>query len=324
MTARTHLLKRNEVPRRRWRGPGRDPSTVEKTMNQPEDYGLAVTVETVTPRLAAKWLETNANRPLNPTYVSKWADTMATDTWFLGPPLMFDTEGRLRQGQHRLRAVIESGESIPFVVIRGIAPDAFMVLDSDLRRSVADLLAIRFPGMPNPTVIATALRFVVRYERNGVLTSTGGDMAIGLTNAEIAAALDRHRGITEAIPPRKPRILGVGMVTAFTYLAGAGEIGPEEVAAFVAVAMHGGAEDEHHPAQVLHERLRRAYRATATMDVLTNAQKAYFLVRAWNSYFAGRSIKKMQWEPSLFAKTRIAGCPIIPEKDRAVAGEGVA
>lgn len=92
---------------------------------------MKITTEevTVTPAMAAEWLEDHytrldkkkfVQRNISPTTVNRYAADMLNGDWQLSPePISFDEEGNLINGQHRLSAVVKSGKRIPFFISRG-------------------------------------------------------------------------------------------------------------------------------------------------------------------------------------------------------------
>jgi len=106
---------------------------------------MDTTREVVTPEIAMEWLKTNAgNRNQNRHEIDKFAHEMATGKWNEGnpQPIVFNDKGELRDGQHRLLAVIKAKTPIRFVVVRGMPDDARITLDSGRSRSDSDSLKI--------------------------------------------------------------------------------------------------------------------------------------------------------------------------------------
>jgi hypothetical protein len=96
----------------------------------------------VTPAMAAKWLGHNAgNRKLREHRVKFFAEAMNTGKWKLTHQgVAIATTGRLIDGQHRLRAVILSGKTVPMMVTTDAAEDSYAVLDAGMARSMAERL----------------------------------------------------------------------------------------------------------------------------------------------------------------------------------------
>jgi hypothetical protein len=110
--------------------------------------------ETITPEKATQYLQTNTkNRPLSRIFVRSYADTMRKGKWLLnGVPIIFDNEGRLIDGQHRLQAVVEAGIPVKFDVARGASPDAFTTYDCGRHRNLSQLIGMQ--GVKNYTLTA--------------------------------------------------------------------------------------------------------------------------------------------------------------------------
>lgn len=95
------------------------------TILKPEDVGLDVTVEVITPAEAKAYLDNNAkHRPIKEKKVAEYMAEMQDGKWRLnGKTICFDTTGRLLNGQHRLSAVMRSGVPLTTVVVRGLDPN---------------------------------------------------------------------------------------------------------------------------------------------------------------------------------------------------------
>ncbi len=97
-------------------------------------------VETVTPDVAKKLLETNTgNRHLRGKTVERYAAIMKTGGWLLTPePIIVGTTGRLLNGQHRLNAVIQCGSAQRMLIVRNVDESTFPALDRGAVRTFAD------------------------------------------------------------------------------------------------------------------------------------------------------------------------------------------
>ena len=102
---------------------------------------MNMTVETITPELAGKYLKRNVDnyRKISKTKVQTYATEMKAGKWQLnGEGIMFDETGKLKNGQHRLAAVILAGIPIKMSVIRGVADDV-TIYDTGMIRSTAQI-----------------------------------------------------------------------------------------------------------------------------------------------------------------------------------------
>ena len=110
-------------------------------MNIPGSHWNAA-VERVTPEVARSMLQSNTdNRRLRKGAVLKYATIMMDGAWKTSPePIIFSESGRLLNGQHRLSAVVHSGITQNFLVVRNVSEATFSVLDRGAIRSTSDAL----------------------------------------------------------------------------------------------------------------------------------------------------------------------------------------
>lgn len=120
-----------------------------------------VRLETVTPEIAAKWLENvmPGQRKLRPNYVDRLASDMMSNRWRLGTDAILIVGGYLANGQHRMTAVIKSGRPQKFIVMESNDSDLYKVIDSNLVRTVGDRLE-----MPYAHDLPSIARLVMAYD----------------------------------------------------------------------------------------------------------------------------------------------------------------
>lgn len=136
----------------------------------------------VTPAKAKEWLDTNeSNRNVSRKVVEAYARDMTNGRWkYTGDPIRFDQDGNLIDGQHRLEAVIVSGQKQKFHVVHGILRDHRRVIDTGRKRSVADNAFMDY-GVKNAPQVTAAARVILRW-RNGTLRQTS---QMKLSEAEV-------------------------------------------------------------------------------------------------------------------------------------------
>lgn len=124
---------------------------------------LDVKFETIDEAKALEYLtHSDGNRPYHHQYTSELAAKQSRGEWQTnGDSIRFDSNGILRDGQHRLKMVVQTGIPIEVVVIRAIEPEAFITMDTGKKRSLADVLSIQ--GEANPQILAGALYWIRRY-----------------------------------------------------------------------------------------------------------------------------------------------------------------
>ena len=90
----------------------------------PKDFGLEISVDVINPEEAKAFLKNNAmHRKIKQKKVDEYIKEMQDGKWRLnGKALIFDSNGRLLNGQHRLSAVVQSDTPLTTLVVRGVDP----------------------------------------------------------------------------------------------------------------------------------------------------------------------------------------------------------
>lgn len=152
-----------------------------------------ITVETVTPELAAQWLRKNThNRNLKERNLQAMVGDMKAGNWkFNGEPIKFAKDGTLLDGQHRLTAVAQSGLAQDMLIVRGLDKGSQHTMDAGAVRSAADALKLR--GEKNCNTLASGIRLAMAWEK-GIRKGIGeGTRGLGkVTTSTILDYLDEH------------------------------------------------------------------------------------------------------------------------------------
>jgi hypothetical protein len=99
------------------------------------------------------------NRALSPGTVSKYARDMKAGRWLqTGEPIIVGDSGQVLDGQHRLRAVVESGVTVSMLLVSGVGQEAIHSIDTGKPRSAADVLGLL--GHKNTNRLASVARHV--------------------------------------------------------------------------------------------------------------------------------------------------------------------
>lgn len=151
----------------------------------------------VTPQIAERWLEerNRRNRKVRQRTVDLYARDMAKGKWEQnGVPIIFDKEGTLLDGQHRLWAIFESGMPVRMLVVTGA--DAGTYIDCGINRNMSDRLVMG--GLCDRGDILTNKNF-----------QSAACLAIGLQDSRLTASkipidvkvrwMEKHRDALETI-----------------------------------------------------------------------------------------------------------------------------
>lgn len=121
---------------------------------------MEMRTETVTPELAQKYLKQNVDnyRKISRAKVALYAQEMKAGRWQTnGEAIVFDESGTLKNGQHRLAAILVAGVPVEMTIITGVKDDV-TIYDSGLTRSVRQIAQAQGRDISTTEVaVATAI-----------------------------------------------------------------------------------------------------------------------------------------------------------------------
>lgn len=151
---------------------------------------LQVKVRKVSPELAAQYMEKNfSQRPSSRASIEKYKSELQSKQFYTTHQgIAFDEQGRLRDGQDRLQAIIESGIGAELVVATGLSEEAVKVIDDGRRRSDSHALSMLEGEMISPLVTA-----VTREMYAGATHLSTGGRKRKPTRLELLAFFEKYR-----------------------------------------------------------------------------------------------------------------------------------
>ena len=169
-------------------------------------------VMAVAPTQAREWLKRNTrNRLLSPTVVAGYRDEMANKRWRLvGDAIMFNTQGELINGQHRLTAVAESGVTCTFLVMFDCDDETKALIDLGRARTVPDTLRMQF-GIERARMVTGAIAALDQFVFERTLK-----MTVGHAMDMLGTFWDAFRWVTGAMPG-KSRFSSSPIIAALVY-----------------------------------------------------------------------------------------------------------
>ena len=153
-------------------------TAIQQTRLIPSPYyydpqeGVYITIRTIDPVIAKELLSGQTkNRKISKTTVQKYKEFMKLGQWVLnGEPLIFGGS-KLIDGQHRLTACVESGQSFRAVWIELDKEEVFKTLNQGKRRNGADVLSVF--GHANSTNVFSSICILARIDKFGELGYQG-------------------------------------------------------------------------------------------------------------------------------------------------------
>lgn len=151
----------------------------------------------ITPAQAAKWLENSTNfRKLSQRRVDAIAAIIKKGDWDLnGETVKLNGDGTLKDGQHRLAAVVAANEPIRSVVVFGIATD--MHVDTGKARTFGEWLT--YHGEHRPFQLAAATKFVWDLKAGKFDVRGGRQSGTGPSRRDLVECLNKNPGLRNSI-----------------------------------------------------------------------------------------------------------------------------
>ncbi len=264
-------------------------------------------VETIDRETAERYLnfDRGNNRPFSPSHLSDLVGRQERHEWITnGDTISFVTTGQLLDGVHRLRMVKQTGIPIEVIVVRDIAPEAFITMDVGKKRSLGDVLYIE--KETNHAQLATTLGWVWRYLSRKMVGRAG-------SYEEHHQVLNQHPGIRDSVAfylnlNRPLAAPGWSTVTmGIHYLLS--QVEATEANDFIEKYVTGlGLVEATDPIKVLHEQVVKY----ASVPRKPSGPQIFSLIaRAWNVHKAGQPIRKRWTLPKETKRgsPRITGFP---------------
>ena len=302
--------------------------------------GVDVKVVEVGPDLAEEWLQRNRrNRRIRDERVERYAEQIKDGEWMLSPDaIAFDYNGKLINGQHRLKAILKAEMPARFLVATGLQPGAFKISDVGVKRTGGDIL--RIEGFKNPEEMASATRLMVlwaqdRLEEANKYDNVRNGMLVDMANA--CSWNDEHTDtqywslgkIIRKVNAKKkkryvgtvPRSMMAFMVFAYQFDFGNKPIrfwkGLTEVQGFTIEDWNekfgpaDGKEPYYNPIALYKDKMDDKY------DSLTRDRVLGYLIKAMNMYCLEEPHKKLRFrETAKFPKIKANLPPFLQDEFR--------
>lgn len=270
----------------------------------------------VTPEMASDWRSHRAydhNRRVSQSVTARYQRDMESGLWKLTRQgLIFDTLGKLIDGQHRMLALAncdhgalakQYGQAgIPFWIYPNEARDTFDTLDQGYKRTAAHLLHV-----PNASAVAAGGRWLAALANQDML---GLPRFTGLTNPEVFATtrkwpeLERYAADTNNLRLRTyitsaPHLAVLAQAARTDY----GTV--DKISEWLHGLNYGIGLDVQDPRLKLRNRFLVAHNA---LKGTANRNLVYALIcKAWNAYAQGESINQLGWRGSVEVFPRVVG-----------------
>lgn len=261
--------------------------------------GITPKWETWTPNKAQKVLNTlnDKNRKVSPSKVNTYTLAMKAGEWRETlVPLIFDRNGELQDGQHRLRAIVTSECTIRFLTARGADPEDFAVIDRGLPRRAAQFLG------PNGDKKVAAWKKV----RGLTGTATPGSGMIEKSSDILLTLKDEQKWdaifekyMSEVHATSRRSKVPMTPLLAVVALAHKNGTNQHKIGGFLEGIRTGVGLAANDPRLLIMNQWRGSNRSL-TVD---ESRALMYVVKAWNAYAKGKTMKQLKYSKGeLFPK----------------------
>jgi len=264
-------------------------------------------LETIDREKAQRYIGKNVgNRPVSQGHLNLLIGRQRRAEWKTnGDSIRFDSNGDLRDGQHRLHMVMLTGIPIEAVVIRGIDPAAFITMDTGKVRTITDVLAIK--NEPSPKLLAWTLQWTYRYladRLNAKIESHDVLLSVLDDHPAVHETVRFYQGLSQpsGAPGHQPITLGCHYLFS--------RVDRKKADDFIERYITGlRLEEENDPVGRLRGQIVGL--AAARTRLLSSSQILGIIVRAWNRYYGGGKTPKGNYQasPRNAPRPKIEGFP---------------
>lgn len=278
---------------------------------------ITAKVEVITPEVAKCYLEHNKdNRLLNKGHVAFLAKMMQEGTWQVnGEAIVFDKNGRLVNGQHRLSACVYANIPFETMVIRGVEEETFFTFDTGKTRSGGDVFKIQ--GILNSKKVSSCINkyLTMCASPDRSLFNSGGSedsRSFSTNKASNTDLLEEYNSSPELWQNvnsfayacyKRCRLLtpaNVGGIIMFLHKKCGYEL--EYVCNFFEQLFYEEIT-EIKTLALLRQKLINDGMKGGTMR-MTSKYKEQLIIKAWDSYKTGKELATLRWQPNVEKERR--------------------
>lgn len=151
---------------------------------------------TLTPELAKELLKNNVGNRKLTNYKNHYSMLMASGLWKEnGEPIIVDSNGFVKDGQHRLNACIIANHSFKVPLITGVDPDVMDTIDTGKNRSLSDVLELN--GFSHSNELGSVIKTVLKIENGLSISRSGNDKFTVPNSVGLKYAQENMQSLTD-------------------------------------------------------------------------------------------------------------------------------
>lgn len=261
---------------------------VDRNVARAKEIGVFCEVAKITPAIAEVMLAKNPNnRSIVISGIKEWCHALRSGDWETnGETIKISEDGELNDGQHRLKAVIETGITMTTFVVWGLPRESRETVDLVKKKTPGHILSMRKVGSAD--LIAAAVKRHINMRLGYSITSAR-------PAKEIARELERfddlkYNGIPIKAAGEYRQSRGLFLAIYWLIKRKHGTEKPDKF--FQILFSPVGVSDEYNPAVVLGKRLQKNLREKAK---LPETEVSALVIKSWNDFSAGKQTRALRW-----------------------------
>ncbi|MBP93640.1 MAG: hypothetical protein CMC55_05935 [Flavobacteriaceae bacterium] len=243
---------------------------------------------TLTPELAKELLKKNiGNRDLKGiknSYVSQ----MKSGAWKEnGEPIIIDVNGVVKDGQHRLYAVIEANHTYKVPLISGVQTDVMDTIDTGTNRSLHDILKLN--GFKHYQHKSTLIKAVLKYNQNMTHLNTNGVSRWLITNSKGLDFANKNAGFLHSLTQQslsmfrqqRIKLLSATEISIYLYIIAKSFNIKQQHIDFMTKLILSNGNNEDSSTNYAYKKLLHAKISNTKM---TSIYKSNLIIKCWNVF----------------------------------------
>ena len=174
---------------------------------------MKATIVTITQELAKDYLSRNRqNRKVKKNTLNFYKNQMRDGKWKEnGEPIIIDVNGVIKDGQHRLMAVAETGYAYRVPVISGISTDVMDTIDTGTNRTASDILELE--GFKYASLLASFIKIILS---KSLASGNSSAKHVNVSNSDILKFAESKKEYLELISKEASLISSLQVVKILT------------------------------------------------------------------------------------------------------------
>lgn len=236
------------------------------------------------------------NRGVTIDTVLKYSRDMSEGNWlWTGEPIQLDHDGFVRNGQHRLLAIVHSGTTQDCVVVRDLEPKAQLVIDVGRGRTTGSQLHLS--GVSSAHHVTAIANVLLRWRAGRMLntyqTSVMEVEQLVANEPTISDALAATHRVRRTVPKAPQSALGAAYVE-----AGHADVDARDE--FFRLLATGANLESNDPVLTLRNKMQNQVSAQVKFR---RAGQLWQIVHTWNLWREGKKLQLLRVPSSLTSDT---------------------